>query len=211
MSELLSESVADPDALVPTVSVVADAISDATATLSWGQYNTNATNAYSITFGDSVGLGSNNDWPSADATKLINGTALAKGLALKQNIIAAGTAGKVVTYTGTAGRVGSANVASDALYSNNSLYNGSDIANIAAVETKQDKMTCAGYVSGHENDEDYCWLYSVAETRTEAPSCRTKGQSCGGSNGDCCSGLSCSGPVGAGAQCIENEVLVPVP
>ena len=28
-----------------------------------------------------------------------------------------------------------------------------------AVETKQDKMTCAGYVTGHEGDMDYCWLY----------------------------------------------------
>ena len=136
MSELLSESVTDPDALVPTVRVVADAISD--------------------------------------------------GLALKQNKIDAGISGNVVTYTGTAGQVGSANVASDALYSNNTLYNGSDVANIAAVETKQDKMTCAGYLAGHENDEDYCWLYSVAETRQ---TCTPNSQSCDPSNNTCCSGF----------------------
>ena len=33
--------------------------------------------------------------------------------------------------------------------------------------TKQDKMTCAGYLAGHENDEDYCWLYNVAPVTTQ--------------------------------------------
>ena len=111
----------------------------------------------------------------------------------KQNEIDAGTAGNVVTYTGTAGQVGSANVASDALYSNNTLYNGSDVANIAAVETKQDKMTCAGYLAGHENDEDYCWLYSVAETRT---TCTAANQTCDPNNNTCCSGICMPGKTG---------------
>ena len=28
---------------------------------------------------------------------------------------------------------------------------------------KQNKMTCAGYLAGHENDEDYCWLWNIDE------------------------------------------------
>ena len=199
MSELLSESVTDPDALVPTVRVVADAISDATATLSWGLYNTNATNAYSITFGDNTGIGGTADWPSADATKLIDGTALAQGLALKQNIIAAGTSGNVVTYTGTAGLVGSVAVASTETYNNqNQLTNGSNIANVQLVSTKQDKMTCAGYVPGHENDINYCWLYGdVQVAAAAAPSCIAKGDVCDPNNPNCCSGLSCYAPKGS--------------
>ena len=55
--------------------------------------------------------------------------------------IIAGTAGNVVTYTGTAGSVGSATVSSAATYTNNTLQNGNDIANITAVETKQDKLS----------------------------------------------------------------------
>ena len=58
--------------------------------------------------------------------------------------------------------------------------------------TKQDKMTCAGYVSGHENDDDYCWLYSLEEPQAPAPSCLAGGEPCGGDDSLCCSG-HCSG------------------
>jgi hypothetical protein len=177
---------ATADNFVPTVRAVAEAltrISNNTTgnTLNFSTDETTATNNYSVSFNGTTG-----NWPSNDLDKFVKGSAFAAGLALKQKKIDAGTAGNVVTYTGTAGQVGSANVASDALYSNNTLYNGSDVANIAAVETKQDKMTCAGYLAGHENDEDYCWLYSVAETRQ---TCTPNSQSCDPSNNTCCSGI----------------------
>ena len=67
------------------------------------------------------------------------------GVATKQNKIAAGTAGNVVTYTGTAGSVGSATVSSAADYTGTTLNNGGDIANITAVETKVSKTQSTGY------------------------------------------------------------------
>jgi hypothetical protein len=90
---------------------------------------------------------------------LVSAEVLGLAFGRKQNTIPAGTAGNVVTYTGTAGSVGSATVSSAATYNNGTLQNGSDIANITAVETKQNKKVCAGYEPGHDNDPSYCWLW----------------------------------------------------
>ena len=43
------------------------------------------------------------------------------------------------------------------------LENGTNIATIAAVDTRQKKRTCAGYETGHENDPDYCWLWDFPD------------------------------------------------
>ena len=116
-------------------------------------------------------------------------------IALKQDRLS-GAAGSVVTYTGTAGQVSSTAVSSGATYNGATLTNGDHIANIAAVETavaavetaKQDKMTCAGYVPGHENDINYCWLYGDIEVAT----CKAYGESATAAS-QCCSGYLQSG------------------
>ena len=46
--------------------------------------------------------------------------------------------------------------------------------------TKQNKMSCAGYVPGHEGDINYCWLYGEVEVM-----CKNGGESCE-YNGECC-------------------------
>ena len=103
--------------------------------------------------------------PTLDAVKqsLVTAEVLGFAFAKKQNTIPAGTAGMVVTYTGTAGNVGSLAVANAATYTteNNvtTLSNGDNLATITAVETKQDKKVCAGYEPGHDNDPSYCWLW----------------------------------------------------
>lgn len=43
------------------------------------------------------------------------------------------------------------------------LENGTNIATIAAVDTRQKKKQCAGYETGHENDPAYCWLWDFPE------------------------------------------------
>ncbi len=75
--------------------------------------------------------------------------------------INAGTAGNVVTYTGTAGTVGSVAVSSTEDYNQqNELTNGSNLANVQLVSTKQNKMACAGWDSETHTDE-HCWLWSI--------------------------------------------------
>ena len=76
-----------------------------TDTLSWGADETASANAYDITFVGDTGATAN-AWPTADKTKLVDGAALANGLSLKQNKIAAGVAGNVVTYSGNSGEFG---------------------------------------------------------------------------------------------------------
>ena len=94
---------------IPTVGAMMAAITNqvtsATETLSWTATETTATQNYSTTFN-----GTTNNWPAADEDKLVDGAALANGLAQKQN-----------------------------------------------------KMTCAGYETGHENDINYCWLWRIAD------------------------------------------------
>ena len=190
------------DDFIPTVRAVAQALNriynyTTNYDLNFNSAETTATNNYSVSFS-----GQNGNWPQNDYDKFVKGPALADGLALKQNKIDAGTAGNVVTYTGTAGSVGSVAVASTETYNNqNQLTNGSNIANVQLVSTKQDKMTCAGYVPGHENDINYCWLYGdVQVAAAAAPSCVEVGSTCD-QNNPCCSGLSCMPSKGGGFVC----------
>jgi hypothetical protein len=193
------------DDFVPTVRAVAQALDTINSNnLNFDADETDATNNYSTSFDDQKG-----HWPEGDNNRYVRSNAFAAGLALKQNKIEAGTAGNVITYTGTAGSVGSTAVSSAATYSGTTLTNGNNIANIAAVETavgtKQDKMTCAGYLAGHENDEDYCWLYSVAPAAA-APQCLAYGEDIGknGSASDCCSGVLQSGTDTCGCNDISD-------
>ncbi|MBO7560411.1 MAG: hypothetical protein J6T27_04635, partial [Alphaproteobacteria bacterium] len=109
----------------------------------------------------------------------------------KQGLIPAGTDGNVVTYTGVEGEVGSVATANAPTYDSQTgaLSNGTNIATIAAVDTRQEKMTCAGYLAGHENDEDYCWLYSVASVTTQCLAYNETATSAS----QCCSGYLQSG------------------
>ncbi|MBO7560120.1 MAG: hypothetical protein J6T27_03105 [Alphaproteobacteria bacterium] len=191
MHELRNLTAATYDSFVPTVRAVANELSSIWTrlgdTLSWTSTETSAVNAYDTDFSNK-GM-----WPSGDYDKYITGSSLAQGLALKQNIIAAGTSGNVVTYTGTAGQVGSVGV-----YNGSTTYNASTdaskLATAGFVETKQEKLTCAGYLAGHENDDDYCWLYSL-ESQASAPSCLAYGEGLprGADASVCCSGVGQNG------------------
>ena len=155
------------DNYVPTVRAVAESLQNIVEdmpshweALSWsrnddGANRINAINAYNTTFGTGT-----NNW-AGFPDHLINGQFLANSLALKQNKIPAGTAGNVVTYTGNAGVVGSVAVSSTEDYNQqNELTNGSNLANVQLVSTKQNKMTCAGWDSETHTDE-HCWLWSI--------------------------------------------------
>ncbi|MBQ6027682.1 MAG: hypothetical protein IJL21_03990 [Alphaproteobacteria bacterium] len=88
--------------LVPTVAAVGEAFGELRA-FSWDSTkHPVAIDAYSTTFSNSA----TNAWPVMNETKAPSGSVLANALALKQNKIAAGTAGNVVTYSGTAGQFG---------------------------------------------------------------------------------------------------------
>lgn len=130
------------DSWLPTMGAVMDAISSATPTIS-GTQNTIANYDANGALGLGIATydGSGTYAPATDAGKI----ATAAAVETKQDKIIAGTAGNVVTYTGTAGSVGSATVSSAATYTNDTLQNGDDIANIAAVETKVSKTQSSGY------------------------------------------------------------------
>ena len=127
---------------LPTVDAMMNAISSATPTIS-GTQNTIANYDANGALGSGIATydGSGTYAPATDAGKI----ATAAAVETKQDKIIAGTAGNVVTYTGTAGSVGSATVSSAATYSNDTLQNGNDIANITAVETKVSKTQSTGY------------------------------------------------------------------
>ena len=80
-----------------------------------------------------------------------------------QNSAPTGTANTLANYDSTGALGSGIAVASAASYDSTTgaLENGSAIPNITALETKQNKMTCAGYESGHENDPEYCWLWNL--------------------------------------------------
>ena len=156
----------DCEEMLPTVRAVADALQDLLEYIDWTplDWDNNtlpaAINAYSITFDPTV-THVNGNWPYDEQGHLVRADTFAKSLALKQNKIPAGTAGNVVTYTGTAGTVGSVAVSSTEDYNQqNELTNGSNLANVQLVSTKQNKMTCAGWDSETHTDE-HCWLWSI--------------------------------------------------
>ena len=147
------------DSYVPTARAVAKAfqgVYDTFHSLPWSNIQSTAINAYNTTFGTGT-----NNWAGYSGD-LIKGQFLANSLALKQNKIPAGTAGNVVTYSGTAGTVGSVATANAPTYNETTgvLENGTNIATIAAVDTRQKKMTCAGWDSETHTDE-HCWLWSI--------------------------------------------------
>ena len=159
------EGEADCEEMLPTARAVAEALLGLKEYLDYGTFMWNsdmpaAINAYSITFDPTV-THVNGNWPYDHQNYLVRADTFVNSLALKQNKIPAGTAGNVVTYTGTAGTVGSVAVSSTEDYNQqNELTNGSNLANVQLVSTKQNKMTCAGWDSETHTDE-HCWLWSI--------------------------------------------------
>ena len=147
------------DKFVPTVRAVAGVIKR----LNWYNYittYTSAINAYNTTFGTGT-----NQW-AGNSNHLINGEFLAKSLALKQKKIDAGTAGNVVTYSGTAGTVSSRGVYNDpsSEYFDNSNINDNELITVNAaaaivdyVDARTPEITCAGVEPGTNE----CWLWTI--------------------------------------------------
>ena len=129
--------------------------------LNWYSSLQTPINNYSTTFSSA-----SNTWPNDTQNYVPTAQTLAHGLALKQNKIPAGTVGKLVTYTGIAGTVGSVATANAPTYNatTGALTNGTSIATIAAVDTKQNKMTCTRWLDTPEHPEhndDNCLLWDL--------------------------------------------------
>ena len=69
------------------------------------------------------------------------------------------------------------------------------------VGVKQNKMTCAGYVPGHENDIDYCWLYG--DVQVAAAAC-LEYEETATSASQCCSGVLQSGMNTCGCNSLSD-------
>ena len=76
--------------------------------------------------------------------------------------VPSGTPNTVANY-GANGALGSGIATYDGSGTYAPATDANKIATAAAVETKQDKMVCAGYAPDHLNDPDYCWLWRFAE------------------------------------------------
>jgi len=127
---------------IPTAGAMMAAITNGVTKITWSSTETTAVQNYSTTFD-----GTTNNWPAADANKLVDGTALATALAEKQNKITANNSttypnGSVVTYGATAGTPGQVAIATAPSYNQTTgaLENGTQIATIAAVDTMQAKI-----------------------------------------------------------------------
>ena len=79
------------------------------------------------------------------------------------DMLPTGAPGNVVTYDPSGGIGGSVATANAPTYTNGTLTNGSNIATIAAVDTRQAKMTCAGWpdsVPVNQRTDANCWLWN---------------------------------------------------
>ncbi len=153
------------DNYVPTVRAVADGLNNIWDSipnkLAWSSSLQTPINNYSTTFSSA-----SDTWPNNQQNYVPTAQTFANGLALKQNKIPAGTAGNLVTYTGTAGTVGSVATANAPTYNatTGALTNGTSIATIAAVDTKQNKMTCTRWLDTPEHPEhtdENCLLWEL--------------------------------------------------
>ena len=97
------------DISIPTVGAMMSVLANGTSKISWGATETTAVQNYSTVFD-----GTTNNWPAADASLFVDGTALATGLSLKQNIIpayASGGSKSLLTDGATDGTVGKVAIA----------------------------------------------------------------------------------------------------
>ena len=98
-----------------------------------------------------------------DGTELPTAGAITRALQDKQNLIPGGTNGNLVTYTGTAGSVGSASV-----YNASNSYSGQTTAlvqaqhvNAAAMNAFNAHLTCNQYDTSGTQTAEHCLLWSV--------------------------------------------------
>jgi len=110
-----------------------------------------------------------NEWTIQDISIPTMGAVMSAIQNGTNTLIPAGTAGNVMTYTGTAGMVGSNAVVSAATYDNQgTLTNGSSIPNVTALETKQNKKVCVGWPDGTTtydatHTDETCWLWHLPD------------------------------------------------
>ena len=71
-----------------------------------------------------------------------------------------GTTGAVVTYNGVNAETGVQEFSERAVYDPANAYNAQNDATKLATMASV-KYVCAGYEAGHENDPDYCWLWTL--------------------------------------------------
>jgi hypothetical protein len=83
---------------------------------------------------------------------------------ITNNALPTGTTGTVVTYNGVNAETGVQEFSERAVYDPANTYNAqtdaTKLATAGFVETKQNKMTCAGWDSDTHTDE-HCWLWSI--------------------------------------------------
>ena len=98
-----------------------------------------------------------------DGNELVTVGAINNALQDKQDIIPAGTNGNLVTYTGTAGTVGSASV-----YNASNSYSGQTTAlvqaqhvNAAAMNAFNAHLTCNQYDTSGTQTAEHCLLWNV--------------------------------------------------
>ncbi len=98
-----------------------------------------------------------------EGNELVTVGAINSALQDRQNIIPAGTSGNLVTYTGTAGTVGSASV-----YNASNSYSGQTTAlvqaqhvNAAAMNAFNAHLTCNQYDTSGTQTAEHCLLWSV--------------------------------------------------
>ena len=144
-------------------------IGDPQATMTWTTQGTvahptnndkDATESYSTSFG-----AADNAWPEAQAGQLVTGDSLAKGLALKQNKLAAGTEGTLAQYNSSG-----LPVTGPAIYDGSTTYTaGTDAGKVATagfVETKQDNIDATGSDYNATTHPTYAGGSLVATTGT---------------------------------------------
>ena len=98
-----------------------------------------------------------------EGTELVTVGAINSALQDKQNLIPAGTSGNLVTYTGSAGSVGSA-----AVYNASNSYSGQNTAlvqaqhvNTAAANAFNAHITCNQYDTSGTQTAEHCLLWNV--------------------------------------------------
>ena len=83
---------------------------------------------------------------------------------ITNNALPTGTTGTVVTYNGVNAETGVQEFGERAVYDPTNTYNAQNdatkLATAGFVETKQNKMVCAGWDSDTHTDE-HCWLWSI--------------------------------------------------
>ena len=142
----------DAPAIIGYVNGTAVADSTAMGTFTTGTFGANSVTNQKHIKNALVSLGLLKDVYSELDSKITN------------NALPTGTTGTVVTYNGTNATTGVQEFGERAVYDPANAYNAQNdatkLATAGFVETKQNKMVCAGWDSDTHTDE-HCWLWSI--------------------------------------------------